>query len=61
MDVFDLSGRRIASLVRGTLEAGEHRITWNALAANGQRAKPGVYMVRARVGEWSANTRVVVE
>jgi hypothetical protein len=44
--VYDLSGRRIATLVRTTLPAGRFRESWQGLDASGQRVASGVYFVR---------------
>ena len=44
LDVFDLQGRHLASLVRGTLTAGVHVVKWSAPDLNA----PGVRLVRYR-------------
>ncbi len=41
--VYDVQGRRLKTLVSGTLEAGEHVATWDGLDAQGRRAAAGVY------------------
>lgn len=46
LEVFDLGGRRVASLVEGTLEAGRHERTWNARDERGMRQAGGLYFVR---------------
>jgi hypothetical protein len=49
--VYDTAGRRVASLGRGTWEAGESRITWNGRDAEGHRVAPGVYFVRGTTSD----------
>lgn len=44
--VFDLSGRRIASLADGVLGAGPHTLRWNAQDDAGRRVPAGLYFVR---------------
>jgi hypothetical protein len=53
--VLDVRGRVVADLLDGTLEAGEHAISWNtgALAS-------GVYFSRLETGAGHAGGRVVV-
>jgi hypothetical protein len=46
--VFDLSGRRVTTLHKGTAAAGTHEFQWNGRDANGGQARGGVYFVRAR-------------
>ncbi len=46
LDVFDLTGRRVASLARGEFGAGRHEVDWNGLEGSGARAPAGLYFVR---------------
>ena len=46
MDVHDAQGRRVALLVQGDRDAGEHVITWNGKDAGGVSVSSGVYFVR---------------
>jgi hypothetical protein len=41
--VFDVTGRRVATLFHGTLEAGTHVATWDGRGAGGRLAPTGVY------------------
>ena len=57
--VFDVAGRRVATLTHGELEAGMHPLTWDGRDARGVPAHRGVYFVRAR-GEGIESTREVL-
>jgi hypothetical protein len=46
LDVFDLSGRRVRTLLDQALPAGEYRVVWNGLDDSGHRVHAGVYSVR---------------
>jgi putative Ig domain-containing protein/flagellar hook capping protein FlgD/fibronectin type III domain protein/WD40 repeat protein len=46
LEVFDLQGRRIATLVEGSIPAGFHTVTWDRRDATGSRVKPGIYLYR---------------
>jgi hypothetical protein len=59
MDVFDLSGRRLASMRHGWLAAGRHALPWDGRGTDGAPVAPGVYLARVRVGERAATTRFV--
>ncbi len=44
--LFDVAGRRVASLADGTLPAGEHAVAWARHDDAGRRVAPGVYLAR---------------
>jgi len=54
--VFDLAGRRVATVARGVFDPGPYSRQWNGLDAAGKAAGPGVYFYRLKFG---AETRVV--
>lgn len=43
LGVYDVTGRRIATLFRGAADAGSHAATWDGRSADGQLAPAGVY------------------
>ena len=43
LEVYDLLGNHMTSLVQGTLEPGAHEVTWNGRNARGATVAPGVY------------------
>ena len=47
--IFDVQGRRVATLVREELEAGEHTRAWDGKDRSGRAVASGVYFVRLRV------------
>lgn len=50
LDIFDIKGRLVRTLVRGVMPAGTHRTTWNGRDARGMKVASGVYIARIRVG-----------
>lgn len=58
--VFDTAGRRLATPVDGTWDAGAHSIDWNATAPGGTKLKPGVYLVRMDAAGQSVRERFVI-
>jgi hypothetical protein len=48
--VFDVGGRRIAQLERGSFAAGSYSRTWDGRADNGASVGPGLYFYRLKVG-----------
>jgi hypothetical protein len=56
--VFDVGGRRVATLADGTFGAGEHDATW---ARTGAAATPaGVYFAHMTVGDEQLTQRIVL-
>jgi len=51
IEIFNIMGQKVASLVNGPMEAGEHQIQWDGRADNGQSAATGVYFYRLRDGD----------
>jgi hypothetical protein len=48
--VFDVGGRRIVQLERGSFAAGSYSRTWDGRAENGASVGPGLYFYRLKVG-----------
>ncbi len=59
LEVFDVAGRRIATLAEGDLPAGSHARSWDRRGANGARIAAGVVFVRLS-GDGVATARKVV-
>lgn len=59
LGVYDISGRLVRTLQRGTLAAGPHRFEWNGRDDGGRRAPAGIYFVRFRSGDRSLETKLV--
>jgi hypothetical protein len=55
IDIYDLRGRRVATLIQGEQQAGFHQISWNA-----DIHSSGLYFYRIRAGEYSEVRRMVL-
>ncbi len=60
LEVFNLLGQRIATLVDGERPAGFHTATWHATDVAGQAVGSGVYIYRMTVGAASQTGRMVL-
>jgi len=60
LEVIDPSGRRVATLVNGTLPAGRHAMRWDRHRDNGTRAVAGLYFVRLVKASEVHTTRLLV-
>ncbi len=43
IEIFDIQGRKVSTLVNKVLQKGEIQITWNGKDMNGNKVKPGIY------------------
>jgi hypothetical protein len=58
--VYDVLGRRVATLVNQDLPAGVHRVTWNAVSQSGMPAASGVYLYRLEAGNVQTTRTMVL-
>ena len=60
LDVFNVLGQRVATLVDGEQVAGAHTAVWTATDGAGQAVSAGVYIYRLVVGDATATGRMGV-
>jgi subtilisin-like proprotein convertase family protein len=58
LEIFDVSGRRVRTLVDRALPAGPHTAAWDGRDASGQPVAAGIYFVRLAAGDRRAMQRV---
>jgi hypothetical protein len=51
LEIYDVSGARVATLVDGIVAAGRHEIAWHGTDDAGRALASGVYLYRFRAGE----------
>ena len=49
LDLFDLSGRWVGTVYRGTAQSGRFTFTWDGYLASGEMLGPGIYLLRLKV------------
>jgi hypothetical protein len=59
LQIFDVAGRVVATVVEGARAAGEHEVAWNGASRLG-RAGSGVYFARLVTPSGSARATVVL-
>lgn len=60
VNVFDVSGRRVAEMNLGELAAGDHAVAWDATDSGGARVSSGVYFVQLVTPTATDRMRVVL-
>jgi len=59
LEVLDLNGRRVSTLLDGVLDAGRYAARWSGEDDAGHTVAPGVYFVRLQSAEASASLRLL--
>lgn len=60
LQVFDLRGRLVRTLVDGVVEAGRHEAVWKGKDEGGRSASAGVYFARMSDGSQARTTKMVL-
>ncbi|MEW6755776.1 MAG: FlgD immunoglobulin-like domain containing protein [Candidatus Latescibacterota bacterium] len=60
LDVWDVLGRRVRTLVAGSMSAGPQVVAWDGRDGQGRHAGSGVYLVRLEAGEVHATARILL-
>ena len=60
LEVFDLQGRRLATLASGALPVGFHSREWDGRKDAGGHVRPGVYLYRLIAGEYRSQKKLIV-
>jgi len=60
IEVFDLLGRRVATLAEGEYPAGAHTVGWDLRAQGGTSVRPGIYVYRMTAGEFREKRKMSV-
>ena len=58
--VYDVLGRRVATLLHEYCPAGQHSVYWDGTSSAGRRAASGVYWCQLQAGAWHERIRVVL-
>jgi M6 family metalloprotease-like protein len=59
LDVYDMSGRRIANLASGRQPEGFHTVVWDGRSTSGERVPSGVYLYRLKAGDVVLNKKML--
>lgn len=60
LEVFDVTGRRVATPVDASYAAGRHSVEWAGVGADGRPVAAGVFLCRMTAGEFRAERRLVL-
>ena len=61
LQVHDLTGRVVRTLVASSMKRGAYSVTWNGTDDHGRSLAHGVYFVRLTAGDYRATEKVVLQ
>jgi hypothetical protein len=60
MHIYDVAGRRVATVLDRTSQAGDHIVSWDGRDDGGRLVASGIYFCRLSVDAWSASRKMVL-
>lgn len=59
LELYDIRGRRVRTLVHARLAGGDHRVAWDGRNQEGRPVPPGLYLARLSSGSDTVGRRIV--
>ena len=60
LEVYNLLGQRVVTLVDEQMSAGTHTVIWNGIDAGGRQVATGVYFYRISAGEYNDVKKMIL-
>ena len=60
LDIFNILGQKVVSLLDEVKPAGEYRVEWNGKDANDRKVSTGLYLYRFRAGDYAETRKMLL-
>jgi hypothetical protein len=60
IDIYNVSGQLVRTVVDGDVEAGTHQVSWDGCDSSGSKVARGVYFCRMNSGQYNTTEKVVL-
>jgi len=60
LEIFNIEGKKVQTLVNQVLSAGPHKFEWNASFSDNSKAPTGIYFYRLRSGEYEDSNKMIL-
>ena len=60
LDVYNITGQKVTTLVDGPMQPGPHSVTWNGMSDSGEPVASGIYFYRIEAGNHSENRKMLL-
>ena len=60
IDIYNLKGQKVKSLVNEQLAAGQHSVTWNGKDDSNKPVSSGIYFYKMRAGKYTSSRKMIL-
>ncbi|MCK4956487.1 MAG: T9SS type A sorting domain-containing protein, partial [Candidatus Cloacimonetes bacterium] len=60
LEIYNIKGQRVTTLVSSNLEAGKHSVVWNGKDESGRSVVSGIYFYRMRSGKYIETKKMIL-
>ena len=60
IEIFNIAGQKVKTLIDGYYEAGEHYVTWDGRDQSGTRTASGIYLYRMKAGSFEETRKMLL-
>jgi len=60
LEVYNIRGQLVKTLVSGTENSGTHEVVWNGIDNNGQRVVSGMYFMKLKDGRYTSTKKIIL-
>ena len=60
LEIFNMEGKKVQTLVNQVLSAGLHKFTWNAKFSDNTKAPTGIYLYRLKSGKFKKSKKMIL-
>ncbi len=60
LSIFDITGRKVKTLINGNLKRGYYTVVWNGRNENGKKVKSGVYFYVLQAGRFRKSKKMIM-
>jgi len=60
IEVFNMKGQKVKTLVYEVLPAGEHSVIWNGMDSNGMKIGSGIYLYKLKAGDFHEVKKMIL-
>ena len=60
LDIYSVTGQRVARLAHGNREKGLHEVRWDGVNSRGVKCSSGTYFYRLTSGKYSTSRKMVI-
>src|SRR5690554_59833 len=60
INIYNITGQQVKTIVDDVLDAGEHRIVWNSVGSNNKKLPSGIYLYRMTTDKYNDTRKMIL-